>query len=348
MGSNGHAPIAEIASRFSRVFVTGGAGFIGSHVVKRLVEHRVHVTALILPGDKAPSLADVSPELLDRVTGDLSDVDLLARAMDGADLVIHLAAIYAIWHPRPRVIWDVNVGGTRNVMRAARRAGVPRVVHTSSIAAVGTRDGPEAADEEDGFSDWDGDDYVRSKYVSELEALAAAGDDLEVVVVNPAFPFGPNDTAPTPTGKIIIDMLNGRLPFTTKGGFNAVDVRDVAEGHLLAALSGRSGRRYILGGDNVGHREFANRVAQIAQISAPRLEIPPGVLTRLGGVAEWVADHVTHRNPMMTRRSVAWVAGRWRWYSTERAQRELGYRPRPIDEAIAQAVEWFRGRGVKG
>ncbi len=337
----------ELARRFPRVFVTGAAGFIGSHVTRRLVDEGAHVTALVLPNDPAPALADLPAASLTRVTGDLSDPAALAHAMQGADLVIHLAAIYAIWLPRPRAMWEVNVTGTRNVMRAARDAGIDRVVHTSSIAAVGRRDDREPADEDDGFDDWGGDDYVVSKYVSELEALAAAATPgLDVVVVNPAFPFGPNDTGPTPTGKIVRDTLAGRMPFFTDGGFNAVDVRDVAEGHLLAALHGQSGRRYILGGANVTHRDFGRMVAEIAGLAPPRLNVPPAVLIGAGRVAELVADRITRRAPMMTRRSVAYLAGQWRWFSTARAERELGYSPRPIDEAIRASVGWFRQQSL--
>jgi dihydroflavonol-4-reductase len=331
----------ELGARFPRVFVTGGAGFIGSHVVRRLVEEGAHVTALVLPNDPAPALSGIPPEVMTRVDGDLSDSQRLAVAMEGASLVIHLAAIYAIWLPRPRLMWEVNVEGTRNMMRAARIAGVPRVVHTSSIAAIGSRPGQEPADEDDDFNDWDGDDYVYSKYVSELEALRLADERLEVVAVNPAFPFGANDSGPTPTGKMVRDTLAGKMPFVTRGGFNAVDVRDVAEGHLLAALRGQSGRRYILGGTNISFREFADKVAAKAHKNAPRWVVPERALAAAGSVSEWVATHVTRRPPMMTRGAVEFLAGRWRWYSHARAERELGYRPRPIDEAIAASVAWF-------
>lgn len=335
--------VPELARRFPSVFVTGGAGFIGSHVVRRLVEEGVQVTVVVLPNDRAPALDGLPPDRVRRVTGDLSDASALARAMEGARLVIHLAAIYAIWLPRPRLMWEVNVEGTRNIMRAAKMAGVPRVVHTSSIAAIGQRAGMEPADEDDLFDEWDGDDYVRSKYVSELEALAFAGPDLEVVAVNPAFPFGANDTAPTPTGRMIRDTLAGKMPFVTDGGFNAVDVRDVAEGHLLGALHGTSGRRYILGGDNVSFADFAATVAAMAGRRPPRLVMPTRALAGVGRVAEWTATHVTRRPPLMTERSVTFMAGRWRYFSTARAQRELGYNPRPFEEAIAASVEWFRG-----
>ncbi len=343
-GPAGGPRYPDFAKRFPRVFVTGAAGFIGSHVVRRLVEEGVHVTALVLPNDPAPALGGISAAQLTRVSGDLSDQSALTRAMDGASLVIHLAAIYAIWLPRPRLMWEVNVDGTRNIMKAARAAGISRVVHTSSIAAVGHREGQVPATEDDLFQDYEGDDYVRSKYVSELEALAFARPDFEVVAVNPAFPFGADDTGPTPTGRMVRDTLAGRMPFLSEGGFNAVDVRDVAEGHLLGALHGQSGRRYILGGTNIGYRDFAQRIAAAAGRSAPRFTAPTRALVAAGTVAEWVADRITHSPPMLTRRSVAYLAGRWLWFSTSRAEIELGYKPRPIDEGIAASVAWFQGR----
>lgn len=344
----GHRSVSGIAERYPKVFVTGAAGFIGSHVVKRLAEEGCEVVALVLPNDPGRSLLGWPDELSRRVTrveGDLSDTARLAHLMQGASLVIHLAAIYAIWLPRPALMWEVNVEGTRHVMRAAKVAKVRRVVHTSSIAAIGSRPGMELADEEVGFNDWDiADDYVLSKYVSELEALAFDGQDLEVVSVNPAFPFGPNDTGPTPTGKMVADTLAGRMPFLVEGGFNAVDVRDVAEGHLLGAMFGQPRRRYILGGHNVEYREFSARVAAIAGKKAPRLVVPTSLIRTAGKAMGFIADHLTRKKPMMTDRSVAYLSGRWLWFSIERARDELGYSPRPLDEAIASSVAWFQGR----
>jgi len=338
--------VTTFASRFPRVFVTGGAGFIGSHVVKQLVDLGVDVTAVVLPGDPAPSLAPVASRVR-LVTGDLSSEAALVSGMREAraDLVIHLAAIYALWLAEPRRMFDVNVQGTRNVIRAARAAGVPRVVHTSSIAAVGVLPGEAVADEDTPFNEWDvANDYVVSKYIAELEAFRLAGPDLEVVAVNPAFPFGADDTAPTPTGKMVLDTLRGRLPFVIQGGFNAVDVRDVARGHLLGALYGASGRRYILGGHNVTFREFSDRVAAAASRRPPPLTLPTGFVRRAGRVSDLVANYLTRRPPMFTERSVAYMAGRFSYFSTERAQRELGYRPRPLDEAIRASIDWFSGR----
>jgi len=345
----GHRSVAGIAERFPKVFVTGAAGFIGSHVVRRLAEEGCEVTALVLANDPGRALLALPDELKRRVTrvdGDLSDVGRLKRQMEGANLVIHLAAIYAIWLPRPALMWEVNVEGTRHIMRAARAAGIRRVVHTSSIAAVGSRPGQEVADEEVGFNDWDiADDYVLSKYVSELEALAFCAPDFEVVSVNPAFPFGADDTGPTPTGKMVKDTLAGRMPFVVEGGFNAVDVRDVAEGHLLGAMFGASGRRYILGGHNVGYREFATMVAGIAHRAPPRFTAPTAVIRRAGAAMEWWSTQVSKKPPMMTERSVAYLTGRWLWFSTARAESELGYRPRPLAEAIERSVAWFSGDG---
>jgi dihydroflavonol-4-reductase len=346
---SGHRSVAGLAERYPRVFVTGAAGFIGSHVVARLAEEGCEVIALVLPNDPGRALAALPDELKQRVTrveGDLTDMARLTRQMSGADLVIHLAAIYAIWLPRPALMWEVNVEGTRNIMRAAIAAGVRRVVHTSSIAAIGSRPGQELADEEVGFNDWDiADDYVLSKYVSELEALSFCGPTLDVVSVNPAFPFGANDTGPTPTGKMIKDTLEGRMPFVVEGGFNAVDVRDVAEGHLLGAMFGVSGRRYILGGHNVGYREFATKVAQIAGRAPPRFTAPTGIIRRAGAALGWWATRVSRSPPMMTERSVAYLTGRWLWFSTARAESELGYAPGPLDEAIARSVAWFSRGG---
>lgn len=333
--------------RFPRAFVTGGAGFIGSHVVRRLVDLGVDVTVLALPNDPAAALAGLPISI---ARGDLDAVEPLAAAIAAskADVVFHLAAIYALWLKTPRRMFDVNVAGTRNLIRAARQAGVKRVVHTSSIAAVGVLPGRDVADEETPFGEWDvASDYVLSKYVAELEAFreaAQADDGLEVVAVNPAFPFGADDTGPTPTGQMVLDTLRGRMPFVVEGGFNAVDVRDVAEGHLLGALRGRAGRRYILGGENVTFADFAKRVAAAAHRKPPALTLPTGLMLAAGRVSEAIATHITRRPPQFTERSVAYMAGRYSWFSTQRAQRELGYTPRPLDEAIHASIAWFSQR----
>ena len=335
---DGDGPLGAL---FPRALVTGGSGFIGSHVVQRLIEEGVQVRCLLLPNDAAHTLAGVDVE---RVTGDITDRAAVTRAAQGCDIVFNLAAIYAIWLAKPRRMFDVNVGGTLAVLEGARAAGVRRVVHTSSIAAVGYLPGREVSDEAVRFNDWElGNDYVLSKYISECEALAQNKDGLEVVCANPAFPFGANDVGPTPTGKMIKDTLAGQMPFVVAGGFNAVDVRDVAEGHLLAARRGRPGERYILGGENLTFKDFATLVARRAGRRPPPVTLPTRALLAAGSIAGAIADHVTHKPPRFTRPSVAYLAGRFSWFSTAKAERELGYRPRPIDDAIDASIAWFRG-----
>ena len=329
-------------SRFAGpICVTGGSGFIGSHVVRRLISLNREVRCLILPNDDAPALRGLP---FTRIDGDLLDPDALSRAMEGCELVIHLAAIYALWLPDPGLMHRVNVDGTRLVLTAARHAGVKRVVHTSSIAAVGHAPGQTHADEATPFSDWRiADAYVLSKVLSEQEALREEHrETMDVVVVNPSFPFGARDIAPTPTGNIILSLLKGHLPFVMEGGFNGVDVRDVAEGHLLAAERGRSGERYLLAGHNLTYAELARRVAALSGCGTPLLSLPGPLLVRLGSVVE-LAAQLTERPPMFTRRSIAFTAGRYLYFDTDKATRELGYRPGPLDDALRDAIDWFRG-----
>ena len=333
----------DLSAFAPRVFVTGGAGFIGSHVVRRLLELGLEVTTLVLPKDPAPLLDGLDVRLL---RGDLSDVDVLARGMEGCRLVIHLAAIYALWLPDPKRIYEVNVDGTRNVMQAAQRAGVRRVVHTSSIAAVGCLPGRTLADETTGFNDWDiADGYVLSKYISEQEALRFDGHGIEVVAANPSFPFGPHDIGPTPTGRLILAVMKGQLPFVVDGGLNAVDVRDVAEGHLLAAARGRPGERYILGGHNVVNSEFYGEAAELIGVRPPRLRVPPQLVRLVGSASDLVTERVLRRPPMLTRKSVDYTVGRYLWFSVDKARRELGYEPTPLRTAVADSVAWFRQHG---
>ena len=337
--SQARAPV-DLSAFSGPVCVTGASGFIGSHVVRRLLDLGRDVRCLVLPTDEAPLLRGLA---VTRVDGDLLDPNALDRAMDGCELVLHLAAIYALWLPEPRLIHEVNEDGTRAVLSAAKRAGVRRLVHTSSIAAVGTLPGEAPADETTAFDDWDiADDYVVSKVLSEREALRPTHrESMDVVVVNPAFPFGARDIGPTPTGKLILAMMRGRLPFVASGGFNAVDVRDVAEGHLLAASVGRSGERYLLAGHNLTYTAFATRVAGLTGGTPPVLSMPRDLLLRLGTLAEFGASLV-QRPPLFTHKSLAFTAGRHLYFSTAKAEAELGYAPGPLDDALERAITWFQ------
>ncbi|MBT8494921.1 MAG: NAD-dependent epimerase/dehydratase family protein [Deltaproteobacteria bacterium] len=320
--------------------VTGAGGFIGSAVVRRLLERGRAVRAMLMPGEQPTNLSGLDVEI---VFADVLDRPAVERAIKGCDVVYHLAALYKLWLPDPRRMYQVNLEGSRNVLAAARQLGVSKVVYTSSIAAIGFREG-ELADETTEFNQWaEGNDYIRSKWLSEREALAFAADGLPVVVVNPAFPFGPRDRAPTPTGQTIIEVLTGKLPGYPDGGINAVDVDDCAEGHVLAEERGRVGERYILGSHNVTHRELLTRVAEVAGVRAPRLRVPRAVALAAARGFELVA-RVRRTEPFYTVKAVGF-ASRQLWFDTSKAKGELGMPTTPLEETIEKSVRWFREHG---
>lgn len=320
--------------------VTGASGFIGSNLVKILLEEGVTVRALVQKGVPLQNLDGLAVE---RVEGDLRDEASLERAMRGCDTLFHLAAIFAYWLPDPSVMYRVNVEGTIALLRAAQAAGVKKVVHTSSIASLGTLPGEAMADETTPFNNWDtADHYILSKYMGELEALRFNSLGLPVTVVNPAFPFGGGDIAPTPTGILIQRYIDGQNPFVFKGGFNAAHVKDVARGHWLAALHGKPAEKYILGGHNVSYREFANLVTKIAGVKPPKWEVPTAPFAAVGRVLEWVADHVTHKQPAMVDKSLRYSTERFLYFDIGKARRELGYEPSPFEDAVKEAVAWFQ------
>jgi dihydroflavonol-4-reductase len=324
-----------------KALVTGGAGFIGASLVKILLENDVDVRVMVMPGDPAHNLKQIRSKI-EVVEGDLLKPESLDRAVQGCDTLFNLAAIYAIWLANPRLMYDVNVNGTLNLMHAALRAGVKRIVHTSSIAAVGANADRVPADEETRFNAWDDvNDYVLSKYISELEVKRLCKDGLPAVIVNPAFPFGWGDTAPTPTGNIVLQIIKG-APFYFDGGFNAVGVRDVAMGHWLAARHGTLGRRYILGNENLTYIEFTRRVGRIADVKVPTRCMSRKMMLRLGQFGDFIADNVTHRSPLLAEKTLRYTVGRYLYYDISRARRELGYEPTPVEQSIQQAVEWFR------
>ncbi len=330
-----------------KALVTGGAGFIGSSLVHILVDEGVDVRVLAMRGDRSTNLDDLTGKI-EIVEGDLLDPASLRRAVDGCDTLFHLAAIYAIWLPRPRLMFDVNVDGTRHLMEAARAAGVERIVFTSSIAAVGSRGDGTPADETCRFNEWDVcSDYVLSKYISELEVQRMIADGLPATIVNPAFPFGWGDVGPTPTGEIVVNILRG-FPIYFDGGINAVGVRDVAMGHWLAAKRGEIGRRYILGNENLTYIAFARRVAAVASMKPPRFRVSTETVHKLGQIGDFVANNVTHKTPLASESTAKYAVGRNLYFDVSRARDELGYAPAPLEQPITRAVEWFRGRMAKG
>ncbi len=326
-----------------KVLVTGATGFIGSHVTRMLLEEGHDVRALVQPGVKTTNIDALDVE---RVEGDLRDPDVAKRALKGCRELFHLAAIYQIWLERPALMYEVNVEGTRTLLSAALASKtIEKVVHTSSIAAVGKRPGKEPADETTLFNRWsEANEYILSKYISELEVLDFVRRGLPAVIVNPAFPFGSGDIAPTPTGEIIINTVKRVVPGYMEGGFNAVDVEDVARGHLLASDNGRIGERYILGGHNVTYREFGKLVSKVSGVWIPDVKIPTAAIRAMIGASERLSK-VTGRKPLGTLKAIEY-ANQYSYFDNTKARKVLGLEITPLETAIEKAVTWFRERGM--
>jgi dihydroflavonol-4-reductase len=326
--------------------VSGAGGFIGSAVVRALLDAGRRVRVLLEPGAPTKNVDDLPPERVERVTVDVCDFAGMTRALAGAGAYYHLAAIYKIWLPDPSAIYRVNLEGTTTSLLAAQAAGVPRVVYTSSIAAIGLARGDTPADETNPFDIYDvANEYILTKYLSERIALRFAEAGLPLVVVNPAFPFGPRDLGPTPTGRVIVALLKGEVPAVGSGGFCAIDVADVAAGHLAAERKGRVGERYILGSHNLTFREFFGLVARIGAVKAPRLPVPDRVAQGIALGMELWADHVTHREPTATLKGVRY-AQRNAYFDATKARRELGLPKTPIESSIQEAIRYFRDHGM--
>ena len=328
--------------RANAVAVTGATGFIGSAVVKKLLAQKREVRALVEPGANMKNLEGVNVE---RIPCDITDGVAMKRALEGCETLYHLAAIYKTWLPDPEIIYRVNIEGTTATLLAAQDAKVRRIVYTSSIAAVGLVDGG-LADESTAFNLFDvANPYILTKWMSERIAMRFAESGAPIVVVNPGFPFGPGDIAPTPTGKIIVSLLKKEVPGYTAGGFCTIDVDDCAMGHLLAEEKGREGERYILGNDNVTLKEFFDLVCKAAGTPTPRLPLPKSVSAGIALGMELWADHVSHKEPPATFRSILY-AQRNAFFSNAKAKRVLGLPARPLEESVHRAIAWFRAEGM--
>jgi dihydroflavonol-4-reductase len=315
------------------VLVTGASGFLGWHVARLLGEQGRKVRALVRPTSKLRDL-DVEP-----VLGDLRDAASLERAVAGCELVFHVAADYRLWSRHPQELYDSNVEGTRNLLSAARKAGVERFVYTSTVGCIGIpKDGIGDERQPVGIEEMAGD-YKRSKFLAEQVAIEFAHDGFPVVIVNPTAPIGDHDFKPTPTGKIVLDFLRGKMPAYIDTGLNLVDARDVARGHLLAAEKGRAGERYILGCENLTLKQILDRLAAITGRRAPSLRLPYAVAYAAGVVSTAWAS-VSGQTPMAPLEAVR-MAKKKMFVRHEKASLELGYCPGAVDEALRRAVEWF-------
>jgi dihydroflavonol-4-reductase len=332
--------------RMTTALVTGAAGFVGSHVARQLVNAGHTVRVLVRPQS---NLAQLQGLVLQRVEGDLRDAASIRRAMDGVQQVYHVAADYRLWTRHPEEIYQTNVEGTRCLFAAARDAGVERIVYTSTVATMAIPGhGADLPSEETAATvEQMIGHYKRSKFLAEMEATKAAAAGVPVVIVNPTAPVGPGDWKPTPTGKIIVDFLNGKMPAYVDTGLNVVAVEDVAAGHLLAAQRGRIGQRYILGNRNMTLKEILDALAAITGRPAPRMKLPHAVALAAGYADEFFS-RMMGKEPSIPVEGVKMSRHRM-FVASDKAARELGYAPTSVEAALERAVRWYKENGyVRG
>jgi dihydroflavonol-4-reductase len=326
-----------------KVFVTGSTGFVGHHVAKALAAQGADLRFLVR---KTSNLSNLEGIPGDTVVGDLLNPDSYSPALTDCEAVLHVAADYRLWIRDPDAMYRANVDGTRDLLRAAREAGVRRVVYTSSVATMHFRtdgvvineDTPVSLDDMVGH-------YKRSKFLAEQQAIAAAQDGQQVIILNPTTPIGPNDSKPTPTGRIFVDFLNRKFPAYMDTGLNLVDVAEVAKTHVDALTVGTPGRRYILGGENLTLKQILDKMSAITGIPSPKVEIPFAVAATYSFFEELITGRIRGKEPRATLEEVR--MGRKKMFaSSARAQQELGFRIAPVYPAMRAAIQWFRAHGL--
>lgn len=325
-----------------KVLVTGGTGFVGSHLVRCLVRYENSVVCLVRPTSRLDNLESLATTLQQ---GDLTDLNSVREAIKGCRMVYHCAADYRLWCPSPEEMFRVNVTGTDNLMRACFDEGVERVVYTSTVGCLGKYVEGVLADEntlarmEDMLSP-----YKKSKFLAQENVLGWAKRGLPVVIVNPSTPVGEMDLKPTPTGRMIVDFLRGKMFGYVDSGMNLIDVRDVAEGHWLAAQRGRPGQKYILGNVNLTLKEIFDRLAEIADISPPKRRIPFWIALLYAKGENFWSGRLLHREPTAPLEGVRMSQSKM-WFDSSKAVQELGLPQSPIEKALERAVQWFREKG---
>jgi dihydroflavonol-4-reductase len=328
-----------------KVFLTGATGFVGHHVARALAAEGADLRLLVR---KSSNLANLEGVAGDIHVGDLADPESLKPALAGCDAVMHVAADYRLWIRDPAAMYKANVDGTRELLRMAREAGVPRVVYTSSVATMHFRTDGLVINEDTPVSlkDMVGH-YKRSKFMAEQEAIKAAQGGQKVVILNPTTPIGPNDAKPTPTGRIFVDFLNGKFPAYMDTGLNLVDVAEVARTHVAALKVGTPGKRYILGGENLTLKQILDKMSAITGIPSPTVEIPFTVAATYAFFEEWITGRIRGKEPRATLEEVR--MGRKKMFaSSAHAQQELGFRIAPVYPAMRAAIAWFRAHGYAG
>jgi dihydroflavonol-4-reductase len=325
-----------------KALVTGAAGLIGSHVVRDLLRENAEVRALVLPGENPRNLEGLD---IERVEGDVRDADAMARAVRGCRAVFHLAAIYALWLPRMSKMEEVNVGGTRNVMRACLDEGVERVVHTSSFVVFAGQSVERDSNEESPFVNQDAKNlYAVTKHRSQQIALDYHGKGLDVVIAAPCGTFGPNDVGPTPTGRLILSLVHYPVIPVVNSINNMADARDVAKGHILAWRKGRSGEAYILGNENIWASDLAKMVNQVADLDKKLVPIPTWLVKFSAHFMLAWSEYVSRKPPLVDPTSVE-IGARGMRMDCSKAFNQLGLPRRPLTETIRDALVWFAQNG---
>lgn len=320
--------------------ITGASGFVGSAVLRRLLDAGEEVRALVRPASDRRNLEDLPIEV---VSGDLTDPSSLRRALQGCRALFHVAADYRLWIPRPHEMYSANVDGTMTLMRTALDSGIERIVYTSSVATLGIPPDGGISDESTpvNLADMIGH-YKRSKFMAEQAVMRLSrAEGLPAVIVNPSTPVGPRDIKPTPTGRMIVDATSGRTPAYVDTGLNIVHVDDVAEGHWLAYQQGQVGERYILGGENLSLKEIFIRLAALSGHAPPRVRLPRALIYPIAYASE-VWTRLRGRGVPLVTVDQLRMSKKTMFFSSDRAGRILGYRPRPAQEALRDAYQWFR------
>ncbi len=325
-----------------KAFVTGATGFLGSHVARALADQGANLRVLVRSTSNLKNLQGLNAET---VTGDLRDAASLEKAIAGWDAVFHVAADYRLWVRDPNEMYRSNVDGTRTLLEAARKNGVRRVVYTSSVATIGFTSDGRPADEDSPVSlaNMIGH-YKRSKFMAEQVAMEAGRSGMHVVTVNPTTPIGESDVKPTPTGRIVVDFLKKKFPAYVETGLNLVDVRECARGHVSALEKGKSGERYILGGQDLTLKQILDKLGEITGLPSPKVKLPYAIAFAAGVFGEMITGRMLHGEPRATIDTVR-MGKKKMFASSAKAERELGWKIVPVDDALRRAVEWFQANG---
>ncbi|MFY9935283.1 MAG: hopanoid-associated sugar epimerase [Silvibacterium sp.] len=325
-----------------KVFLTGSTGFVGTHVARELAQRGAQLRLLVRPTSNLRNLEGLQAET---IVGDLLQPELLRTSIRGCDAVMHVAADYRLWVRDPKTMYAANVEGTRALLQIAREEAVPRTVYTSSVATMGFKTDGTIVDETTPVSlaDMVGH-YKRSKFFAEQVAMEAARTGQQVIILNPTTPIGPMDVKPTPTGRIIVDFLNKKFPAYVDTGLNLVDVAEVARTHADALEKGRSGERYILGGENLTLKQILDKMSAITGLPSPTMRVPHAVAMIFAFFDENITGRIRGLEPRATVEAVR-MGKKKMFASSAKAQRELGFRIVPVYPALRVAIEWFRANG---